>query len=109
MLWLIKNKFIMKTNFFKTEKQVVDINIPFTEMEFINILNEQKPKNIINPLYSSKKPCWVITEYLKNNIVKYFADNWSNKTPQHRSIRELYNEFSIQGLTCCYFENDSEQ
>jgi hypothetical protein len=96
----------MKTNFFKTEKKEVNINIPFTEMEFINILNEQKPKNIINPMYSSKKPCWVIREYLENNIVKYFADGWADKTPQYRSMRDLYNEFNIQGLASCYFEND---
>lgn len=95
----------MKTNFcIKKERKVIDY-IVFTEEEFAKSLLENKPKNIFNTHYSTKNPCWVITEYLDNGNVKYYATGWAKKEPVEEKISNIYVSWKNQGLRECYFEN----
>ena len=95
---------------FQTTKQrtVTDVR-PFTQEEFINALNEHKPKEIFNSHYSSKVPCWIITEYLSNNRIKYFAHSAADKTPIELSMENLYKSWKTQGLEECYINIDTKE
>lgn len=104
-LWVAKTKCLMKTNFcIKKERTVVDYTV-FTEEEFKKALLVNKPKKIFNTHYSTKKPCWIITEYLDNDRVKYYADGWAQKEPVEEKISNIYVSWKNQGLRECYFEN----
>lgn len=85
----------------KKERIVIDY-VPFTVDQFINTLNAHKPREIFNPPYSTKSPCWIITDYLENGSVKYFADGWYNKTPVEVTMERLYRKCISQGLTNCH-------
>ena len=84
------------------KKRIVTDVIPFTKEEFINALNEHKPKEIFNSHYSSKVPCWTITEYLGNDRVKYFAQGWTDRTPIEESMENLHTSWRLQGLEECF-------
>lgn len=88
--------------FHTTKRRQVSDVIPFTEEQFVKALNDNKPTEIFNPHYSSKVPCWTITEYLGNNRVKYFADVWSDRTPVEESLENLYRSWIFQGLQDCW-------
>ena len=83
------------------ERTVIDV-IPFTKEQFIKALNENKPTEIFNSHYSSKVPCWTITEYLGDNRVLYFAHGWADKTPVEESMENMYTSWLIQGFQECY-------
>jgi hypothetical protein len=70
--------------------------------KFKAILIKHKPKEIYCAKYSTKKPCWYITEYTDVNSVKFYADNWYDKTPMEMSFESLYTSWRIQGLNECY-------
>lgn len=63
---------------------------PFSQEQFISVLSEKKPKEIFNSYYSLTRPCWVITEYLGDNKIKYFSNGWQDRTPIEESIENLY-------------------
>lgn len=89
----------------KRDRIVTDV-LPISKEDFINILIINKPSKIFNSPYSTKIPCWVITEYLENNRIKYFANGWADKTPVEESIENVYDSWKSQGLTNSYFENE---
>jgi hypothetical protein len=93
----------METYFHKKIEVIKTIREIFSLEEFKKILNENKPNEIFNTEYSRKKPCWIITEYLDENNIKYYADGWANKTPISESIENIYTSWRIQGLENCYF------
>ena len=94
-------------NFHTTEQKTVNKIVIFTIEKFIDTLNLYQPKEIWNSEYSSKIPCWTITEYLGNNRVKYYASGWADKTPVEDSMEKLYKEWCIQGLERCYINKSS--
>ena len=90
--------------FSKQQQRVINNTVCVTKEEFIEILNNNKPKEIFNRPYSLSKPCWVITEYLGNNKVKYYAKSWVDKTPTELSMESLYKSWSEAGLSECFIE-----
>jgi len=87
--------------FSKQQQRVINNTVCVTKEEFIEILNNNKPKEIFNRVYSLKKPYWVITEYLGNNKVKY--KSWVDKTPSELSMESLYKSWS-DVLSECFIE-----
>jgi hypothetical protein len=95
----------MKTVFYTKKERVVIDYIRFTEKEFIDILLKEKPKEIFHGYYSKEIPCWVITNYIDEETIEYFATSWYDKTPQESKLTNFYRYISNQGLTECSFES----
>jgi len=95
----------MKTVFYTKKERVVIDYIRFTEKEFIDTLLKEKPKEIFHNFYSRETPCWVITNYVDEKTIEYFATSWVNKTPIIAEITNFYRYISNQGLTECSFES----
>lgn len=75
-------------------------------IQFKALLKTNKPLQIYNSDYSSEKPCWYITEYFEDDKVKYYADNWADKTAKTIAIDDLYQSWKIQGLEKSYFKKE---
>lgn len=97
----------MKTVFYNKKERVVVDYIRFEEKEFIETLLKEKPKKIFHNFYSKEKPCWIITNYLDENKIEYYADSWSNKTPIVAELTNFYKYVNNQGLTKIYFETEN--
>lgn len=82
------------------ERTVVD-KISFTKEQFIDIISSDKPTEIQNDEWSSRMPFIVITEYNENGI-KYYCNGAADKTPEQKTIEQLYNFLRYQGLDDCY-------
>ena len=96
----------MKTVFYTKKERVTVDYIRFEEREFTDLLQKEKPKEIFHNFYSQEKPCWVITDYLEENKIKYYATAWSNKQPRVSDISSFYRYVCNQGLTEIFFKND---
>jgi len=96
----------MNIKLYTTEEHITYYKKGLSFEEFKKLLLEYKPKNIINMPYSAKKPCWVITEYLDNDRIKYFANGWADKTPVEASFEDIHSSWLIQGLNHCHFTKD---
>jgi hypothetical protein len=97
----------MKTVLYNKRERVVIDYIPFSEKEFIDILLKQTPKEIFHEFYSKEKPCWVITNYVDEKTIEYFATSWANKTPITIELTNFYRYISNQGLQQCSFKNET--
>lgn len=90
-------------NFYTEKERIVVDKEVFTEEQFIKTILENKPREIFNPPFSMKIPCWTITEYLENGNIKYYAYSWSDKTPKEKSLSDVYKSWKHQGLINCNF------
>lgn len=88
----------MEIHLNKTKEVVKLVTEEVTLKEFYQILNEYKPKEFFNTMYSEKKPCYFITEYINANTVMYYANAWADKTPEKITLEKLYNSWRIEGL-----------
>lgn len=93
----------MKQHFHTTKERIVIDKISFDLTRFCNTLNAFRPKEIFNSQYSENIPCWIITEYLEGNRVKYYANGWADKTPIEESMENIHCSWKIQGLIDCFF------
>ena len=98
--------------YFNVPKEVVKtINDTMTSFQFKALLTRSMPFEIFNSHYSTKKPCWYIAQYIDEDTVLYYADNWADKTPKEITLDDLYESWKLQGLENCYFnieQNDSK-
>jgi hypothetical protein len=91
--------------FFHTVKKIITNEIKTVTLdEFKEMLLTNRPTEIYNSFYSSKVPCWYITQYDGNDSVWFYAHSSADKTPHQMSIDRLYNHLCIQGLKNCYFK-----
>ena len=82
----------------KTEKLSMD--------EFVDLMILHKPTGIFNTYYSSKSPCWHITEYIHDFTIMYYAHSYADKTPRMINLDDFYRMISVQGLASCHFVTD---
>ena len=99
----------MEINFYKTRQETRTVKETINLGEFYALLLTYKPREIFNLHYSSKTPCYYITEYINANTVMYYANAWVDKTPQAITIEKLYNMWRIEGLdNCVFFHAENE-
>lgn len=99
----------MEVNLYKNKEIINVVKEPILLSEFKQTLNQHKPTEFFNNSYSRVTPCWVITEYLDENTVMYYANGWADKTPREVSIEKLYNTWRIQGLNNTMFYVGEEE
>lgn len=84
---------------FYTERTVTTtVRDKITYEQFREMLNRYKPDSLYNYKYSSKFPCWYITEYVDAEHLNMYADNWADKTPVTTTIFAFYNTLCINGI-----------
>lgn len=98
----------MEINLYNTKEISQTIRVEVTFNEFKRLMNLHKPKELFVPAYSEKTPSWVITEYLDDDNVLYYATGWADKTPVKESLNNLYLYWRHQGLNQCKFYSKIE-
>lgn len=99
----------MEVNLYNHKQIVKSVREEVTLGEFYQILHTYKPTEFYNTMYSEKKPCYYITEYLNANTVMYYANGWADKTPRKITIEKLYQSWRIEGLTYTKFYTDKKE
>ena len=99
----------MEVNLYTYKQIVKSVREEVTLGEFYQILHTYKPTEFYNTMYSEKKPCYYITEYLNANTVMYYANGWADKTPRKITIEKLYQSWRIEGLTYTKFYTDKKE
>lgn len=89
-------------NFNTIERKIIEVSKVVSLKDFKRILNDYQPKEIFNSHYSDKTPCWIITEYINEDNVKYYANAWSDKNSKEVTIKTFYDYLRIEGLNNCY-------
>ena|SRR5690348_9678427 len=91
----------MKQQFSTLKQRVVTDVIPFTKEQFFELMYAEKPTEIYHGLWSSEKPFVVITEYNENGMLLY-CNALADKTPEQKTIKQLYDFLKYQGLSESY-------
>ncbi len=91
----------MIKSFHSLKERIVTDVISFTESQFADLICFERPKGIFNGVWSSSTPFIVITEYNEFGL-KMYCNGLTDKTPEQKTIKELYNFLKYQGLSESY-------
>ncbi len=95
----------MKQKFSTLKERTVTDIVPFTKEQFIEMMSSQKPKEIFNGEWSERYPFIVIVEYNESGI-KFYCNGRADKTPEQKTIEQLYDWLKYQGLSESYIVTD---
>src|ERR1035438_721287 len=87
----------------RKDRIVTDI-VQFTKEQFIEVMNSEKPSEIVHSAWNNITPFIIITEYNEYGI-KFFCNGNADKRPEQTTLGQLYEFLRYQGLEDCYIKD----
>lgn len=91
---------------FHTIKERIEKDrIAFGFEEFYQTLIKNKPSLLFHSEWSETKPLYTILEYNGDGLL-YFCNNWADKTPHQKTIKEFYDSQKYEGIQYLFINQE---